>query len=531
MRTRNAISHARALTNEQCARITLIDTTYGLGLPSLSVGEPLDEALVRILSSPRDPLERACLAWLAATATYPLSSQVEPLATLLDHNRIDLALRTLADAMIEVGPPARSRTLLATSPVQIDVTSVSRETLVTGIPRTVINLVRGAGVDSSPHVWSHGALASVALTPDGVFEFDPGTWGGEYAGWRPYAVMRRWYHGLRAQSRKSVPAHLIYRVVQVMAQPLLAVLAGGNGPRSCLLLHGGNVVLPEVCHGDVADRLLTWRRCVGGFQFTVLVHDLLPVTQPQWFSRSHVGDFMAYTPAVVGADRVVATTEHTAQQVAPLASLLRRPVPRVVVAALPVTSGTWDAVPAEETILPRFVCVGTIEPRKNHDTALRACIALAEDRYPVLLSLVGDTHRMPGSTKELIDKARRVGVVVDIASGLEDGHLRGLLESSVASLFLSWAEGYGLPVLESLAIGTPVVCSAVEPLLSFADVGGIIFVDPDDHLALAAHMKELITNPPLREQLAASIVAASIPIDLGKWATHVVGAEQKTATH
>ena len=529
MITRSALSRTRRLTPEQCGRISVIDAAYGLGLSVPSPGAPLDETLTRILRSPCEALKCVCLAWLAATGTYPLRSQAEHVASLLKHDRIDLALRALADAMIEVGDPARSRTLLAASSVQIDVTSVSRETKVTGIPRTVINLVRGAGGDSGPHVWSHGALASVTLTPDGEFEFDPATWAGEYAGRRPYGVLRRWYHGLRRRSRASTFARLTYWVVEVLARPFLAALGSGSGPRSCLLLHGGTVVLPEVCQGDVADRLLTWRRCVGGFRLIVLVHDLLPVLQPQWFSRSHVGDFVAYVPVVVGADRVVTTTVRTAREVVALAALHCRPVPEVAVAALPVTAGTWTALPAEETILPRFTAVGTIEPRKNNDTALRACIALAQGQFPVRLSLVGGTHLMPDSTKDLIDLARREGVVVDLARGLDDDHLRGLLESSVASLFLSWAEGYGLPVLESLACGTPVICSAVEPLLGFADVGGIEYVDPTDHLAVAARMRELITNEPRRLRLTESIEASRIPTDLGAWAAHVVGIQNEAA--
>lgn len=529
MTIRATLSRARSLTPEQCVRLTLLNAAYGLGLSAASVGAPLDKALTDILRSPGEPLKRVCLAWLAATGTYPLNSQVEQAASLLRHDRVDLVLRALADAMIEVGAPARSRTLLPTSSVQIDVTSVSRETTVTGIPRTAINLVRGAGENSSAHVWSHGALAWVTLTADGEFEFDPATWAGEYAGRRPYAVLRRWYHGLRARSRRSTRARLAYRVIEVMARPFLAALGGGNGPRSCLLLHGGTVVLPEVCQGDVADRLLTWHRCVGGFRLNVLVHDLLPVTQPQWFSRSHVGDFVAYVPVIVGADRVVTTTVHAAEEVATLAAFHRQPAPEVVVAALPVTAGSWRAVPAEESILPRFTCVGTIEPRKNNDTALLACIALAQDQFPVRLTLAGSAHLMPDSTKDLIDQARRAGVVVDLATNLDDDHLRGLLESSVASLFLSWAEGYGLPVLESLACGTPVVCSAVEPLLGFADVGGIEYVDPTDHLAVAACMRELITDEPRRLRLVAAIEASRIPTDLGAWAARVVGFQGESA--
>jgi glycosyltransferase involved in cell wall biosynthesis len=88
---------------------------------------------------------------------------------------------------------------------------------------------------------------------------------------------------------------------------------------------------------------------------------------------------------------------------------------------------------------------------------------------------------------------------------------------------MSWSEGYGLPVLESLAIGVPVIASDVVPIRDFADYGGVRLVDPHDHLALAATMQELIDDPAARQRLAGSIRAEAIPTSVTAWAAEVLG--------
>jgi glycosyltransferase involved in cell wall biosynthesis len=524
---RDALAVARPST-AQVQRLATITAALGL-----AVDVDADRAYADILrdlvaDTSRSPEFRACVAWLAVTATYPRESDIHDLVAFLRHGREAAALQSLASAAAMAGRSPQRRELRRPHAQQIDVTSVSRESRLSGIPRTVINLIRGASSEAATHVWSHGVPGPVTLLADDTFEFDTAIWSGSLTSKWPYAQLRRAYRSLRAAAATSRAAAALYRVVTVLGRPLLAGLAGDSGPRVGILLSDCTVVLPEVCAPDVADRLTTWRTHVGGFTLAVLIHDLLPVTDPQHFQSGHPEVFLAFLRAAGVADIVTTTTVASAHKVRALAALLGVAEPVIRTVALPVTSRSWSEAPASSTVLPQFTCLGTVEPRKNHRTLLRACEELASRRYPVILNIVGSLSRMDDDTRAAIVAAREAGAEVRLVPGADDATVKGLMLGSVASVLVSWSEGYGLPVLESLACGVPVITSDVEPLSDFAAFGGVLLVDPSDHIAIADAMLNLVADPQARSRLADSIDAAAIPVSVAHWASAVLAPASAT---
>jgi alpha-1,3-rhamnosyl/mannosyltransferase len=196
----------------------------------------------------------------------------------------------------------------------------------------------------------------------------------------------------------------------------------------------------------------------------VTVHDLAALRRPEWFPRWT----RTYAPRVVpqmirAATRVIAVSEFTAREVE---SVLRVPRERVRV----VPNGV-DAVFTPDG--PRadgdyVLAVGTLEPRKN----LRRTIE-ASRRLGIELRVVGD--RGWGGVEPGIGWLGRV----------DDDELARLYRGARCLVYPSLYEGFGIPVAEALACGTPVVTSRDSAMAEVAQGNGVL-VDPEDVASIAA---------------------------------------------
>ncbi|RDL21570.1 glycosyltransferase family 1 protein [Pseudomonas jessenii] len=140
-----------------------------------------------------------------------------------------------------------------------------------------------------------------------------------------------------------------------------------------------------------------------------------------------------------------------------------------------------------------FLCVGTLEPRKNLSLALRAHALLPEavrERFPLLIVGMAGWQR-----EQLSDELRRA-----LASGnvcllgyLPDEQVAQLLAGARALIFPSLYEGFGLPVLEAMASGTPVVVTRSSAMPEVAGAAGN-YIDAADADGLRDAMSRLIDD-------------------------------------
>jgi glycosyltransferase involved in cell wall biosynthesis len=196
------------------------------------------------------------------------------------------------------------------------------------------------------------------------------------------------------------------------------------------------------------------------------------------------------TPSTATADDVIARTgvEPSRVHVTPLASSEPSAAPEV--GGAPTDLGVRA---------PYVLFVGTLEPRKNLVRLVRAYRRLAAEGLPHALVLNGPTGWGSDDLEREL-ALERPGSIVR-TGGLDEAMLDALYRGAEAFVYPSLYEGFGLPVLEALRRGVPVVSSTTSSIPEVAGDAALL-VDPTDDDALTDALRRVLTDPELRADLA-----------------------------
>lgn len=236
----------------------------------------------------------------------------------------------------------------------------------------------------------------------------------------------------------------------------------------------------------------------------VTMHDLIVWRYPQFYKPlDRVVHRIKQRHSCRIADVVVAISEQTKRD---LMEYLHVPESKIRVIYQSCDPMFWEPV-AESDIdyvrstyhLPEkyVICVGTIEERKNQLAVVKALAQLPAD---VHLVIVGKNH---GGYHAVLSGAIRSNGLTERVHILHDADFEdfpALYAGAVASVYMSLFEGFGIPILESMCCGTPVVTSNVS---SMPEAGGdaALYADPKNPDEIAARLKSIIDDPVLRSQL------------------------------
>jgi glycosyltransferase involved in cell wall biosynthesis len=208
------------------------------------------------------------------------------------------------------------------------------------------------------------------------------------------------------------------------------------------------------------------------------------------------------------ADRLIAISESTSRD---LQELYGVEAERISVIPLGYDESHSRPVPGDvERVRARYglerpyvLCVGTLQKRKNHVRLLQALRLLLDRGLELDLVIVGGKGWL---YDEIFAEVRRLRLEAHVRflGYAEHADLPALYTGASASALVSLYEGFGLPVLESLACHTPVVVSNVS---SLPEVGGdaVLTVDPLDSDDIAAKLEVLLTDGARRSELVRRI--------------------------
>jgi glycosyltransferase involved in cell wall biosynthesis len=153
---------------------------------------------------------------------------------------------------------------------------------------------------------------------------------------------------------------------------------------------------------------------------------------------------------------------------------------------------------------PFILSVGRLDRRKNVERVIEAYrILLARGVECGGLVIVGPEDSGSAEVRRRLTEGRVEGERIVTTGYLGDAELAPLYRAAAVNAYPSLAEGFGLPVLESLASGTPTITSNVSSLPEAAGAAALL-VDPHDVQELAAALTRVLTEPGLRADLAAA---------------------------
>lgn len=234
----------------------------------------------------------------------------------------------------------------------------------------------------------------------------------------------------------------------------------------------------------------------------VTIHDLTFQIVPKQHPLYRRLYLRALTPAVVKAcDRVIVVSESTKRD---LLDFIKVEEGKVCVIHLgadkrfaPVTDAQQlDGIREKYNLRREFILfVGVIEPRKNLEILVDAYLADSfSDRFDLVLA-----GSLGWDYSGLIRKIADSGVqnCIRMPGYVADGDLPGLLSLSTIFIYPSLYEGFGLPVLEAMACGTPVISSSVSSLPEVTGDAAIL-VDPHNLIALTAALRNTLYDGELR---------------------------------
>jgi glycosyltransferase involved in cell wall biosynthesis len=298
-----------------------------------------------------------------------------------------------------------------------------------------------------------------------------------------------------APIRLPLPRPVLYDGWHVAGIPRLGWLAASL--RGTDLIHAPSVAVPPP----------------GRARLVVTVHDVAPELFPETFPpRGRRFHRLGVQAAARRADLVITVSEAAAAEIRAHTSIPPERL-RVVPSGVDHTAATEEEVADTLAVsniadAPYVFWLGSLEPRKNVAVLVSAFARLLAERaeFPHRLVLAGASGWLEkGLVPPAEEAALRARDRLRVLGAVPDDELRALYAGAVVFAFPSRHEGFGLPVLEAMVQGTPVVCADIPALREVAG-GAARLVPPNDVDAWVAALTELLEDGPnaQRQNMAAA---------------------------
>ena len=261
-----------------------------------------------------------------------------------------------------------------------------------------------------------------------------------------------------------------------------------------------------------------------GAHYLQVFYDLIPISVPEVVAAPLIPHFARAMAAMsIYADHIHAISRYSQDDLAQTLARLGRPVPPIDVVPMggTITDAEGDLTTAPEVVLrtlgiegPFVLCVGTLEPRKNHMLLFQVWRRLVTKHGALNVPKLVLVGRVGWYMEDFMRQLKITGFVegtVVHLQGISNAELSVLYDTCLFTAFPSFSEGWGLPITESLARGRICVCSN---LTSMPEAGGehALYIDPYDTSGAYDVCEKLIFDPAYKleqEKRARGFVAPS----------------------
>jgi|GEM_PF-3185188 len=264
---------------------------------------------------------------------------------------------------------------------------------------------------------------------------------------------------------------------------------------------------------------------VFGVRFAFYIHDLIPIEWPEYVRAQGYDDHVKRMHVVSDyADLVIVNSHYTKQCFENWCLKNAKKPPTTDVAFI----GVEEKFLAKKdeafknklySIIDKsyFVCIGTIEPRKNHLLLLQVWRDFVQRGLtPPNLVLIGKRGWENQNVFNFIDQCHDIKPFVVEMNGLNDDALERIVRGAKALLFPSFTEGWGMPLVEAQSLGTPVICSDID-VFREASSGRATFINPLDALSWRDAIEDFAKPESQSRQAALERLADFVPPD---WESH-----------
>jgi glycosyltransferase involved in cell wall biosynthesis len=250
---------------------------------------------------------------------------------------------------------------------------------------------------------------------------------------------------------------------------------------------------------DVLHNTLNTAPLLAGVPQVTTIHDVIYKRFPETAGRLNAGVALLVPLAARRSQLVLTDSEASRNDIVELLGVDSR---RVAVAplgpGLPEPDEPLEDIAVRDTFglgeKPIVLTVAAKRPHKNLARLLEAFERLETDASLLI----------PGfETQFEVGLKQQAGKRVRFLGWVDDSALDGLYRAAACFVLPSLAEGFGLPVLESMTRGTPVACSNIAPLREVAAEAALYF-DPHDSASIARSIESLLAEAELRAQLSAA---------------------------
>jgi glycosyltransferase involved in cell wall biosynthesis len=235
----------------------------------------------------------------------------------------------------------------------------------------------------------------------------------------------------------------------------------------------------------------------------VTVHDILFESHPQYFDKLFVArSRVLVRRSVRRSAEVFTVSEFSRNQIA---ATYKVGLDRIHTIFNGVNEGRFFSgeqgsdVVREAGLMPGeyFLTIGRLEPRKNHANLMRAWARLPTPRPRLVIA--GEKHFGYGEALRLRESLALTTEVL-LLDRVSDEHLPAYFRNAKAFVYCSWAEGFGMPIVEAMASGIPVVSSATTALSEVCGEAALL-VDPADVDAIRDAILAVDSRRDLRDHL------------------------------
>ncbi len=237
----------------------------------------------------------------------------------------------------------------------------------------------------------------------------------------------------------------------------------------------------------------------SGCRYIVTVHDLIPLRFPQKFSRL-TAYFRYYIPQVLRqAEHIICDSQATVEDVAKFYQ-----IPTQKMTAIPLACDRLNFRYLDLPVKNYFLYTGRHDPYKNLERLIAAFASL-DDRANYELWLSGPSNAY---TPQLVAQVAELGLesAIKFLGYVPYDRLPILMNQAIALVFPTLWEGFGLPILEAMACGTPVITSNLSSMPEVSSDAALL-VNPYNIGEIATAMKALATDSKLRSHLKTASLA------------------------